>query len=196
MKKTKKKWGRAPSYDTLARTLKISSATPCIVYYYWMQEVQPCSWVCLQSRWCSLLLPYAVMDSHVMGSISVGAAHGLTPRVGRGWQQYWPQAGEEEWGKGTVLVTTHNRQLVERSNPFVRYTHATELVSSSPENNKVLQDCYETFLCKMLLVSFVPNGGSARLPACRISTLNLSENHWNIRWKFIFSEIPYVKLRA
>lgn len=34
------------------------------------------------------------------------------------WKSFWPQPGDESWGTGHVLITTHDRRIVERSSPF------------------------------------------------------------------------------
>ncbi len=58
------------------------------------------------------------------GAWGVAAAHGVD-NARAAWSLLWPQPGDEGWGKGYVLVTTHDRRLVERSCPS-----ATELYLS------------------------------------------------------------------
>ena len=49
----------------------------------------------------------------------VAAAYGIaSPKAA--WSSFWPQPGDESWGKGYVLVTSRDRSLVERSCLFAR----------------------------------------------------------------------------
>ena len=64
-------------------------------------------------------LPYstpgiATTSTHASG---LATAFGITNR-GVSWKSYWPQPGDEGWGTGYVLITTHDRRIVERSSPF------------------------------------------------------------------------------
>lgn len=51
--------------------------------------------------------------------LGVAAAYGIaSPKPA--WSSFWPQPGDESWGKGCVLVTSQDRRLVERSCLFAR----------------------------------------------------------------------------
>ena len=45
-------------------------------------------------------------------------AHGISSQQ-EAWRAFWPQPGDETWGRGHILVTTQDRRLVEGSNPAV-----------------------------------------------------------------------------
>ena len=47
----------------------------------------------------------------------LGTTFGITNR-GSSLKSFWPQPGDESWGTGYVLITTHDRRVVERSSPF------------------------------------------------------------------------------
>ena len=47
-------------------------------------------------------------------NVGVAAAYGIAI-LKAAWRSFWPQAGDESWGQGYVLVTTNDRRLVERS---------------------------------------------------------------------------------
>ncbi len=49
--------------------------------------------------------------------------------VNADWNTLWPQPGEEEWGKGCVLVTTQDRTLVKRTNPSAGERYLSEMMS-------------------------------------------------------------------
>ena len=55
--------------------------------------------------------------SHGLGGVGVAASYGIGSHKAA-WRSFWPQAGDDNWGNGYVLVTTHDRRLVERSSPF------------------------------------------------------------------------------
>ena len=52
----------------------------------------------------------------------MGVSYGVPP-FASSLNQYWPQPGSEEWGRGIVMVTTHDRRLVETASPFVKYVN-------------------------------------------------------------------------
>ena len=59
------------------------------------------------------------LGGDIPSPLGVAAAYGVaTPKAA--WSAFWPQPGDESWGKGCVLVTSRDRRLVERSSPFVR----------------------------------------------------------------------------
>ena len=45
-------------------------------------------------------------------------------------KSYWPQPGDESWGTGYVLITTHDRRVVERSSPFSSELYLQDGMSS------------------------------------------------------------------
>ena len=47
------------------------------------------------------------------------------------WTSIWPQPGDKRWGKGYVLVTTQDRNLVGDSSPFVKELYLSEGMSES-----------------------------------------------------------------
>lgn len=55
---------------------------------------------------------------HSHGEIGVATSYGIGTHK-PAWKRFWPQAGDDNWGNGYVLVTTNDRRLVERSSPFV-----------------------------------------------------------------------------
>ena len=56
-------------------------------------------------------------DSTPMHSTGLATAFGITNRRAT-WKSFWPQPGDENWGTGYVLITTHDRRIVEQSSPF------------------------------------------------------------------------------
>ena len=46
------------------------------------------------------------------------------------WKSFWPQPGDESWGTGYVLITTHDRRIVERSSPFSSELYLQDGMSS------------------------------------------------------------------
>ncbi len=45
------------------------------------------------------------------------------------WNTLWPQPGQEEWGKGCVLVTTQDRALVKHTNPLADELYLSEMMT-------------------------------------------------------------------
>lgn len=45
-------------------------------------------------------------------------------------KSFWPQPGDESWGTGHVLITTHDRRVVERSSPFSSELYLQDGMSS------------------------------------------------------------------
>lgn len=52
-----------------------------------------------------------------MHASGLATAFGITNHRAT-WKSFWPQPGDESWGTGYVLITTHDRRVVERSSPF------------------------------------------------------------------------------
>lgn len=50
--------------------------------------------------------------------VRVATAHGISSQKAA-WRAFWPQPGDESWGRGQILVTTQDGRLVERLNPAV-----------------------------------------------------------------------------
>ena len=55
----------------------------------------------------------------------------LSSTVRNNWSSIWPQPGDKCWGKGCVLVTTQDRNLVSGSSPFVKELYLSEGMSKS-----------------------------------------------------------------
>ena len=55
----------------------------------------------------------------------------LSSAVKNNWNFIWPQPGDKRWGKGCVLVTTQDRNLVGDSSPFVKELYLSEGMSES-----------------------------------------------------------------
>ena len=53
-----------------------------------------------------------------MPEVGVATAHGISSQKAA-WRAFWPQPGDESWGRGQILVTTQDGRLVERLNPAV-----------------------------------------------------------------------------
>lgn len=51
--------------------------------------------------------------------------------VGVAMRSHWPQPGDERWGRGSVLVTTHDRRLVETSSPHVKEVYLEKGMAQS-----------------------------------------------------------------
>ena len=49
----------------------------------------------------------------------------------KNWNSIWPQPGDKRWGKGCVLVTTQDRNLVSDASPFVKELYLPEGMSES-----------------------------------------------------------------
>ena len=58
----------------------------------------------------------------------LGTAFGITNRSAS--KSFWPQPGDESWGTGCVLITTHDRRVVERSSPFSSELYLQDGMSS------------------------------------------------------------------
>ena len=68
-------------------------------------------------------LPFSPPGQGILKSDSYSSGFGIAAAYGvdsykAAWRSFWPQSGDESWGKGYVLVTTNDRRLVERSSPF------------------------------------------------------------------------------
>ena len=63
-------------------------------------------------------------------NIDVAAAYGVA-NLKAAWRSFWPQAGDESWGKGNVLITTHDRSLVERPSPSASELFLSEGMSEA-----------------------------------------------------------------
>ena len=73
----------------------------------------------------------------------MGVSYGVPP-VASNLNQYWPQPGSEEWGRGIVMVTTHDRRLVETASPFVKYV-----------NDQVYNTHLSSFICLFASLSYM-----------------------------------------
>ena len=67
----------------------------------------------------------------------------LSSNVKNNWNSIWPQPGDKSWGKGYVLVTTQDRNLVDDTSPFVKELYLSEGMSKSDAVKllKNLSDC-------------------------------------------------------
>ena len=75
-------------------------------------------------------LPYAYpgISRETSSNMAVAAAYGVSS-ASAAWQSFWPQPGDEGWGKGSVIVTTHDRQVVGRYSPFARELYLNDGMS-------------------------------------------------------------------
>ena len=69
-------------------------------------------------------LPFSPPGQGMLKGDAYSPGFGIAAAYGVGsyraaWRSFWPQSGDESWGKGYVLVTTNDRRLVEKSSPFV-----------------------------------------------------------------------------
>ncbi len=76
-------------------------------------------------------LPYSPQGIGREGLLEGGGAGGVAAAYGvvnakAAWSSLWPQPGDEGWGKGCVLVTTHDRRLVERPCPSASELYLSE----------------------------------------------------------------------
>ena len=55
----------------------------------------------------------------------------LSSTVKNNWNSVWPQPGDKRWGKGCVLVTTQDRNLVDDTSLFVKKLYLSEGMSES-----------------------------------------------------------------
>lgn len=76
-------------------------------------------------------LPYSPQGIGRDGLLGRGGAGGVAAAYGvantkAAWSSFWPQPGDEGWGKGYIVVTTHDRRLVERSCPSASELYLSE----------------------------------------------------------------------
>ena len=64
-----------------------------------------------------------------MHTSGLATAFGITNHRAT-WKSFWPQPGDESWGTGYVLITTHDRRVVERSSPFSSELYLQDGMSS------------------------------------------------------------------
>ena len=64
-----------------------------------------------------------------MHTSGLATAFGITNHRAT-WKSFWPQPGDEGWGTGYVLITTHDRRVVERSSPFSSELYLQDGMSS------------------------------------------------------------------
>lgn len=62
--------------------------------------------------------PATTIHSESSPPAGVDTAHGISSQRAA-WRAFWPQPGDETWGRGHILVTTRDSRLVEGSNPAV-----------------------------------------------------------------------------
>ena len=67
------------------------------------------------------------------GLLSVAASYGVHHHI-PDWSRFWPQPGDESWGRGFVIVTSRDRRLVETSSPYIGYMYKIHVINFLQRN--------------------------------------------------------------